>query len=67
MEGAWATFKNALKNWHFRSKPSGCLTHPGELYPVIWILEAFDRGWFDANQPERRFDLGERVFQVQCL
>jgi hypothetical protein len=23
---------------------------PGELYPAIWILEAFDRDWFDANQ-----------------
>jgi hypothetical protein len=23
---------------------------PGELYPAIWVFEAFDRDWFEANQ-----------------
>jgi hypothetical protein len=38
----------------------------GELYPAIWVLEAFDREWFDANPPPQTPD-GLSQYYTQAL
>jgi hypothetical protein len=41
---------------------------PGELYPVIWVLEAFDRAWFDANPlPPTPDGFGEYYSRAQLF